>query len=197
LFNSEIFDTCLSEYFGKSATFGDNKLVFPPSIYQKLRNWYAISMLKTRKFSNTIDSLGYKCSDRVALKALQSLVFNSLGFSIYQEIDGVKKQLSYKEKEGLIFKAKDIDIVEIISRAGFEKMISLYLEDIEKGISSVLNTAGIKKEEIDFVVTTGGSSLIPVVKLLLEEKFRKEKIKCAEVFTSVARGLALRAEELF
>ncbi|MBU0570148.1 Hsp70 family protein [Patescibacteria group bacterium] len=197
LFNSEIFDTRLSAYFGRGATFSDKNLNFPPSIFQQLKNWHAISMLKTRKFMNTIDSLSYKCSDETALKALKSLLFDSLGFMLYQDIDWLKKQLSYKDMERLEFRVKDIDINEIISRADFEKMINMYLEQIEKGIDLVLLEAGIGKEKIGLVVTTGGSSLIPIVRILLEQKFGEEKIKSMQAFTSVAYGLALRAGELF
>ena len=43
------------------------------------------------------------------------------------------------------------------------------------------------------VFMTGGSSFVPAVRRLFEERFGEERIRCGEELTSVASGLALRA----
>ena len=45
-------------------------------------------------------------------------------------------------------------------------------------------------EDIDVVIRTGGSSLIPAVQKMLEKKFGAQKVNKQEVFTSVVQGLA-------
>jgi hypothetical chaperone protein len=54
-----------------------------------------------------------------------------------------------------------------------------------------LKAANIEPEQIDIVVRTGGSSLIPVFEEMLVEIFGREKIQQFETFTSIAAGLAL------
>jgi hypothetical chaperone protein len=45
------------------------------------------------------------------------------------------------------------------------------------------------------VFLTGGSSLVPAVRGIFEKRFGSDKISSGSEFTSVARGLALRALE--
>jgi hypothetical chaperone protein len=46
------------------------------------------------------------------------------------------------------------------------------------------------------VFLTGGSSFVPAVRRIFEKRFGAEKIRSGNEFTSVARGLALKAYEL-
>jgi hypothetical chaperone protein len=43
------------------------------------------------------------------------------------------------------------------------------------------------------VFLTGGSSFVPAVRRIFENRFGVSKIRTGDEFTSVARGLALRA----
>jgi len=45
------------------------------------------------------------------------------------------------------------------------------------------------------VFLTGGSSLVPAVRRIFKVRFGEERIRTGNEFISVARGLALRAEE--
>jgi hypothetical chaperone protein len=46
---------------------------------------------------------------------------------------------------------------------------------------------------VDRVFLTGGSSLVPAVRRIFEDRFGAERVQTGDEFTSVARGLALRA----
>ena len=64
-------------------------------------------------------------------------------------------------------------------------------------MDKTLKAAGLKPEDIDVVIRTGGSSLIPAVQKMLEKKFGAEKVNKQEVFTSVVQGLAGRGRWIF
>jgi hypothetical chaperone protein len=53
-----------------------------------------------------------------------------------------------------------------------------------------LNKANLSNKDIDIVLRTGGSSLIPAVRDILENQFG-EKVVEHDPFTSVASGLAI------
>jgi hypothetical chaperone protein len=53
-----------------------------------------------------------------------------------------------------------------------------------------LNKANLTNKDIDIVLRTGGSSLIPAVRDILENQFG-EKVVEHDPFTSVASGLAI------
>jgi hypothetical chaperone protein len=62
-------------------------------------------------------------------------------------------------------------------------------------VDRLLKGTGVDAASIDRVFLTGGSSLVPVVRRIFEERFGSDKISSGSEFTSVARGLALRALE--
>jgi hypothetical chaperone protein len=49
--------------------------------------------------------------------------------------------------------------------------------------------------DVDRVFLTGGTSFVPAVRRIFESRFGAGRVKTGEAFTSVARGLALRAQE--
>lgn len=51
--------------------------------------------------------------------------------------------------------------------------------------------AGYDAAEIDVVITTGGSSLIPAFRRTLREALPRTSLRATGTFTSVAAGLAL------
>ena len=69
-------------------------------------------------------------------------------------------------------------------------MISDLLFELEQAITLVLDKAGVRPGDIDLVLRTGGSSLIPAVKDILENHFPFKVVE-HDPFTSVAAGLAI------
>jgi hypothetical chaperone protein len=49
---------------------------------------------------------------------------------------------------------------------------------------------------VDKVFLTGGSSFVPAVRRIFSSRFGESKIETGGEFTSVARGLALRALDI-
>lgn len=194
-FNSEIFMSKLSKYFGSEAVYGSSRLRLPAYVFNSLRNWYEISLLKTKQFTESIQDFKYLSSDLNALNRLNSLVVNNLGFTMYEEIERVKKILSNNNQELYKFNTKDINIQTEIKKEDFEDIIKYDLKDIKELINNALFTANLKSTDIDVVATTGGSSLIPVVVELLSTTFGKDKIKKSDAFTGVASGLAIIANK--
>lgn len=197
LIDSRIFMAKVAKYFGSEARYGEEGMRFPESIFLQLRNWYQISLLKKESFLNILEGLRYKCTDLKAVEALESLVVDNLGFALYEEIDRVKRELSVMGEAEIGFHAKEVGIKEKFFRKEFEEIISEDMAMIDREIRETLKVAEVKIADIDFVVTTGGSSLIPLVKEYLKGAFGQSRLKSQETFTSVAMGLAVRAREVF
>lgn len=63
-------------------------------------------------------------------------------------------------------------------------------------LDRLLDDSGRAAGEVDRVFLTGGSSFVPAVRRIFEERFGAERIRTGAELTSVANGLALRAQEL-
>ena len=84
----------------------------------------------------------------------------------------------------------EIDLQIELSRRDFEQMIAEPLLRVSEALDETVRKAGLVHDDIDIVLGTGGSSLIPAVKGLLEERFAGRVVE-HDPFTSVAAGLAI------
>src|SRR5207249_2638638 len=124
------------------------------------------------------------------------VVENDLGFYMHQSVQAAKSGLSSKTAAPFLFEYAEVRIGREIERVQFEDWIEAELKKIRDCVDRLLMRTGIASSEVDRVFLTGGSSLIPAVRRIFEQRFGVEKISSGTEFTSVARGLALRALEL-
>jgi hypothetical chaperone protein len=82
-----------------------------------------------------------------------------------------------------------------VAREQFEAWISADVERIQVTLDRALSSAGLGTENIDRVFMTGGSSLIPRIRRLFEDRFGPERIASGNELTSIAHGLALIGEQ--
>jgi hypothetical chaperone protein len=176
--------------------FGMGKGHFSPEIMELIKSvadWMALPELSTPQARLTLESAVLRGQAPVQLKALQSLIFNDLSFSFYNAVEKGKITLSNHGSAVINLQERDIDLWELYTRFQFEKDIREYREQIEQVLLETLDESGLEPEQIDVVVTTGGSSSIPGFQSMLAKMFSKDKIVASEVFSSVTSGLALRA----
>lgn len=69
-------------------------------------------------------------------------------------------------------------------------MIAELLHKFEQAVMFTLKKARLNPTDIELVIRTGGSSLIPAVKTILDQQF-PDKVVEHDPFTSVAAGLAV------
>jgi hypothetical chaperone protein len=89
-----------------------------------------------------------------------------------------------------------VDLAAVVERASFEEWISEELEQIAGCVDSLLASTGVRPKDVDMVFLTGGSSFVPAVRKIFETRFHPGKIRGGNEFTSVSRGLAMRASQV-
>jgi hypothetical chaperone protein len=121
-------------------------------------------------------------------KRLYDLIQQNYSYQIFEAIKEFKAELSVSESA--VLDIPEIDIQVEVERWDFEAMISALLFEFERAISRILDQAGYQAGDIDLVLRTGGSSLIPAVKDILDNQFAGKVVE-HDPFTSVAAGLAI------
>jgi hypothetical chaperone protein len=81
-------------------------------------------------------------------------------------------------------------------RRQFEGWIGDEIAAIATCLDRLLDRTGVKPGDVGSVFMTGGSSFVPVVRRLFEERFGAARLRSGGELTSVAKGLALRALDL-
>ena len=168
----------------------------PPDMVDRLLAWQTMPELSQPHYMERIHTLKRTSHDPTPFRALEVLVTRNLGFKLFKEIERVKKQLSLHRSEVLEFRYEDVHIRKTITRRSFERMIDWEIKQVREGVQRVLETAAMTPDQVDFVLRTGGSSLVPAFYHLLTDIFGEEKQQEIDPMISVVGGFAVAAYEL-
>ena len=171
-------------------------LPVPNWVYIKLERWHHLSLLKARDVLQMLRGVQAQSLEPEKIKALIHFIKEDLGFNLHRAVQKVKSDLSNAPQATFQFSDGFVDLAAAVERASFEEWISEELVQIARCVDSLLASSGISPKDVDMVFLTGGSSFVPAVRRIFETRFGKKRIRGGNEFTSVARGLALKAIEL-
>jgi hypothetical chaperone protein len=192
-FDRAIIQKRLLPYFGLEQASHQPDIL---ELIQAVPDWVALPDLSTPQNRYNLDHAIQKGIAPARLKTLQSLIFDDLAFSFYNQVESSKIALSNQGATVIELLGKDVNLWELYTRFQFEKDIHEYQLQIEKVLLDTLVASGLEPGQIDVVVKTGGSSNIPVFSNMLQSIFGAERVKASNPFSSVTAGLAIRAKEL-
>jgi hypothetical chaperone protein len=131
-----------------------------------------------------------EAGDEAAIKfrRLYELIKQNYSYLAFQCIKEVKASLS--EQQTAWLDIPEIDVELEVTRSQFEELISGLLEEFRLAVTTTLDMANIESQQVDLVIRTGGSCLIPAVKNILNQQF-PDKVVEHDPFTGVASGLAI------
>jgi len=167
----------------------------PAWIYANLERWHYLSFLKTRNVSEILRSARARAQEPEKIEALINLIDEDLGYQLHRAVQRLKIELSHSEAAEFRFRDGSMDIVSNVTREDFEGWIGEDLQSIESSIDGLLVSSGVRASEVDMVFLTGGTSFVPAVRRIFEARFTASRVRAGNEFTSVAQGLALRAQE--
>ena len=154
-----------------------------------LLNWAITYTLNQNKYTTPVmECIEAGGPSKRKFERLREVIKHNLSYLLFAHLKDLKAQLSHSAQARLDISEIDVDLV--LTRSEFEEMISDPLRRIEQVVDETLTLAGLQMSDIDVVLRTGGSSLIPAVKQLLDERFPGKVVE-HDPFTSVAAGLAV------
>jgi hypothetical chaperone protein len=186
--------TSLLPYFGAGAKV-DGGADFPPEFLDQLHTWQTMPDLSRPEPLSKIRHYQKASNNPAAMRALETLVTQNVGFSLFREIERTKKALTPNLMARLDFEHEHIRIRERILRRDFEELIAPEVTQVRSDVMSVLKDAGTHAEQIDVVLRTGGTSLVPAYVHMLQDIFGADRIREMDPLTSVGGGMAVVAYE--
>ena len=99
--------------------------------------------------------------------------------------------LSSEDEAVVLLRDEGIDVRHTVERRQWEATVTPQVRAARDVVLDTLAAAACDPDEVDFVVTTGGSSLIPAFRRMLAETMPRATLRETDTFTSVAAGLAL------
>ncbi|MDQ3364180.1 MAG: Hsp70 family protein [Myxococcota bacterium] len=197
-FDARVIDAVVAPALGRGSRYRDElggEAPVPAWLYGHLRRWHYLSFLKEPSTMRLLERVAYGALEPAKFDRLVRVVDEDLGLVLHRSVEGAKVRLSANEADRVALDEVELDLP--VTRAGFDSWIADDLDAIDRVLEDVLARAGVAGGDVDRVFATGGSSLVPAVRGRLTARFGEGKLVGGEELTSVAWGLAARAQQVF
>jgi hypothetical chaperone protein len=184
-------ETRVARHFGEGARYQPDGLPLPSHLLSRLRSWQTIVELNRPDLLELIRDAARRTDRARELANLETLVTRNYGLALFGAIEEAKIALSSEEAAEVRLQRDRLDVLQPLTRDEFEAAISVQLRAARDCALGAVERAGCAPEEIALAITTGGSSLIPAFRRVLQEALPRASLAEADTFTSVAAGLAL------
>lgn len=134
--------------------------------------------------------------DPEGLTRFREFLSRNYGYMLFQSVERAKIELSRQEATRVVFHEGNVSIDEPLDRSGLERAIHDELGALGACMDGLLKRLALEREAVGLVFLTGGTSQIPAVHQIFEDRF-PGRIVARDAFTAVGQGLGVEAGERF
>jgi hypothetical chaperone protein len=193
VFDQKVVRTKLPKHFGEGGRYGRKNMPIPTWIYDTFSSWQTILELQTPKNKRVLEEIEQGAQRPREIRALLSLVSNNYALQMFDIVEQTKRDLSERFGGMIRLDGPGFDVMQLITRREFENIIRPEFMRIEREVDSTLQASGLRAEQVDAVIRTGGSAQIPLFHSMLQNKFGHDRVHSIDTFGSVTSGLGIIA----
>ena len=183
--------------FGFGTTYGDKGLLVPTTQYFDLAEWSKVNSVYSYKNFQIVKEVLSEADNPKKYARLLDLMEAEQGHQLLGAVEEAKIALTDNDDFVSILNFLDDTIQVKTKKNVFEKAISQNVNNISGSIENCLKLAGVKADEIDLIVLTGGSTEIPFVAQQLCNHFPNAEVSSENKLSSVGLGLSYDALRRF
>lgn len=199
-FDGRIVRHVVSPALGRGTEYRGANLKLHPVplwIYGSLERWHHLALLNDPETMRVLREIGDQAVEKEKIRALALVIERNLGYDLYRSVEEVKHALSSMERSEMRFDRADVSLRSPVARASFDAWIREELSAIGRSVDELLDGCGVDPGRVSRVFMTGGSSFVPAVRRVFEDRFGPDRMQGGGELTSVAEGLALGARLAF
>ena len=199
VFDYRILEHAILPQLGHRARFKsiDKILEVPTHFHHRFAQWNQLALMKSPAVMRDLREYLRDAIERDGLAKFITIIENDLGYPLYKAVADAKTALSSSPTAKLAFRAEgmgyNLALDATIERAAFNQWIADDLQKIEDAVDEALGEAKLDAADIDRVFLTGGTSFVPAVREIFDQRFDLKKIETGDQLESIAYGLALIA----
>lgn len=175
----------------------DGKRHLPVAPYFDLSTWHRINRLYDAQAIRDLKSTMREAIEVERVETMIMLVEDRLGHRLVGEVEAAKIALSDADLTQFRFPVRDRLIETEITAGQLGEALDGSVGKLEATIGETLRLAGISAGDVDSLILTGGSTLVPAVSGRLRALFPEAEVVRTDVLGSVGLGLALEAKRIF
>lgn len=198
VFDQKLVRAKLPKHFGEGSHYqrDGNLMPVPSSFFEAFVNWQEMLTMQRPETLESIERIARTAEKPAQIRALRSLISSSYGLKMFDIVEGVKRQLSSNLRAPIKLQGDGFQVYEPVTRSEFEAIIRSEIRTIDTFLDDIIEQSGLRPDQIDTVIRTGGSSLIPAFVEMLERRFGAGKVRNLDTFNSVTSGLGIIGGQL-
>jgi hypothetical chaperone protein len=175
----------------------DRKRPLPSAPYVDLATWHRINRLYTAEQLRELMQTEREALYPARAAAMTSIVRHREGHALAGAVEDAKIVLTGDDATTLSFAGEDVTLALPVTRPELASALAAPIARISDTIGLTLSMAGIKPEQIETLILTGGSTQIPAIITRLRLLFPEARFVETDAFGSVGLGLAIEARRVF
>ncbi len=184
-------------HFGRNSFLRPKNLTVPNHLFIDLATWHRINMLYSLKTEKLIEEIYRNSLSPKSIFRLVSIIKKHKGHNLAIGVEKAKIELTENTSTVL-----DLSFIEqgdylTLSLSQLNNSINSSVEQLEDKIKETIEDARIKRDNIDTIFLTGGSTSLYLIREMLNNLFPSTKIVTGDLFGSVGLGLAIEAHRQF
>lgn len=193
VFDRKLVRAKLPRHFGEGSLYGPRQkaLAVPQWIYDSFDDWQSIMELQSNENKRILREIAQTAQRRHQIEALIALASSNYGLKMFDIVEGAKRTLSEKRGAAITLERPGFNVHEFVTRGEFEEIIRHETRAVEHELLETVSRSGLRPEQIDTVIRTGGSALIPVFYEMLGRHFGEDRVRSIDPFSSVVAGLGI------
>ena len=198
VFDQKLVRAKLPRHFGEGSLYGPRHkaLSTPQWIYDSFADWQAILQLNSAQNRQILREMAQTAQRKHQIEALLALVGSNYGLKMFDVVETAKRTLSDRRGAEIYLDGPGFSVREFVTRLEFEDIIRAETRAIEHHLEETVLRSGLRPEQIDTVIRTGGSALIPAFYEMLGRHFGEAKVRSIDAFSSVTAGLGVIAHHV-
>jgi hypothetical chaperone protein len=198
IFDQKLVRAKLPRHFGEGSLYGPRHkaLAIPQWIYDSFADWQTILQLQSAENKQILREIAQTAQRKYQIEALLSLVSSNYGLKMFDIVEEAKRTLSDKRGAAIYLDGPGFSVHEFITRSEFEDIIRGETRAIEHHLLETVRLSGLQPAQIDTIIRTGGSALIPAFYEMLGRHFGEDKVRSIDTFSSVTAGLGIIGHHL-
>ncbi len=176
---------------------GGKLLNIPAAPYISLSTWSAVNEVYNYKTMNMVRGWAAWGTDAPRVTRLQQIIQQHLGHTNLDYVEQAKISLSDNDDVHMVLDFLDDAPSLCVTRPEFQNAINGNVARVAQCIDECVAAAGVRHSDINLVIMTGGSTEIPYVNSVVQNRFPTAAISADDKMASVGLGLAYDAMRRF
>ena len=182
---------------GYQSTYGQKNFDVPLSPFHDMSEWSKVNFLYTPKVKKEMRDILYESHAEKKFGRFVAALEREAGHRILSSVESAKIDLTSATETAADLGFLESNLVIKIKRAAFNEAIKAHVKKIAQEITACLNTAGLKDDDIEIIILTGGPTETPLLKESIIKRFPGAVLSEENKLSSVALGLGWDALRKF